>query len=57
MPPQQCTYCPRSFNRAEHLLRHIRSHTKEKPFKCGACGKGYAREYDKRIHVYEDLCC
>ncbi|KAH7348902.1 hypothetical protein BKA65DRAFT_397962 [Rhexocercosporidium sp. MPI-PUGE-AT-0058] len=44
MPPQQCTYCARSFTRAEHLQRHVRSHTKEKPFKCGACGKGYARE-------------
>ncbi|KAI6712903.1 hypothetical protein JHW43_004557 [Diplocarpon mali] len=44
MPPHECSYCERSFNRAEHLLRHVRSHTKEKPFKCGACGKGYSRE-------------
>ncbi|KAE9376327.1 hypothetical protein N431DRAFT_501240 [Stipitochalara longipes BDJ] len=44
MPPQQCSYCSREFNRAEHLQRHVRSHTKEKPFRCGSCGKGYARE-------------
>lgn len=39
-----CSICSQSFNKAEHLLRHIRSHTKEKPFECSACGRMYARQ-------------
>ncbi|UKZ71047.1 uncharacterized protein TrAtP1_012014 [Trichoderma atroviride] len=37
-----CIYCPRSFKRAEHLQRHIRIHTKDKPYICH-CGTAFAR--------------
>ncbi|KAF5844137.1 hypothetical protein GGP41_001050 [Bipolaris sorokiniana] len=37
-----CKFCRRSFNRTEHLQRHERIHTKEKPFTC-ACGKAFTR--------------
>ncbi|KAK4941598.1 hypothetical protein LTR10_018475 [Elasticomyces elasticus] len=35
--------CGRTFFKADHLERHIRSHTKERPFKCLKCGKRYGR--------------
>ncbi|KAL7785693.1 fungal-specific transcription factor domain-containing protein [Trichoderma afarasin] len=37
-----CVYCTRSFKRAEHLQRHIRTHTKDKPYVC-QCGTAFAR--------------
>ncbi|KAJ4287452.1 hypothetical protein N0V88_007638 [Collariella sp. IMI 366227] len=33
----------RSFARLEHLKRHERSHTKEKPFECPECSRCFAR--------------
>ncbi|KAF5962370.1 putative transcription factor TDA9 [Fusarium bulbicola] len=40
---RKCTYCERIFTKEEHLKRHERSHTGEKPFECYECGKSYAR--------------
>ena len=39
----QCNVCGESFRRHEHLIRHSRRHTLEKPFKCLTCGKEFAR--------------
>lgn len=38
-----CTTCTRAFARLEHLKRHERSHTKEKPFECPECKRCFAR--------------
>ncbi|KAH8651454.1 hypothetical protein BGZ61DRAFT_231346, partial [Ilyonectria robusta] len=35
--------CQRSFARLEHLKRHERSHTKEKPFECPECARCFPR--------------
>ncbi|KAJ5241280.1 uncharacterized protein N7469_002871 [Penicillium citrinum] len=37
-----CVHCGRAFRRTEHLERHVRTHTKEKPFIC-FCGAAFTR--------------
>ncbi|KAH8698713.1 hypothetical protein BGW36DRAFT_426405 [Talaromyces proteolyticus] len=39
-----CDYCGRLFTKTNHLERHLRSHTKEKPFRCDNCGRQYSRQ-------------
>ncbi|KAH9453889.1 hypothetical protein KEM48_014119 [Puccinia striiformis f. sp. tritici PST-130] len=41
--------CQMEFTRAEHLARHERKHTKEKPFKCH-CAKAFSRLDNWRQH-------
>ncbi|OKL61069.1 hypothetical protein UA08_03341 [Talaromyces atroroseus] len=38
-----CPWCSQNFTKDEHLARHIRSHTKERPFSCSACNKSFTR--------------
>lgn len=38
-----CKICTRAFARQEHLTRHERSHTKEKPYFCGICDRRFSR--------------
>ncbi|KAF4986481.1 hypothetical protein FDECE_15935, partial [Fusarium decemcellulare] len=40
--PHICPHCTRVFKRSEHLGRHVRTHTKEKPFVC-TCGAAFTR--------------
>ena len=44
---RECAICFRTFAKTEHLERHVRSHTKEKPFRCDICGRSYGRKYVK----------
>ncbi|KAF8533318.1 hypothetical protein BDD12DRAFT_498317 [Trichophaea hybrida] len=39
----QCFQCKRNYTRADHLARHVRSHTQEKPFPCTICLKRFSR--------------
>ena len=34
-----CDQCEAAFQRREHYLRHLRTHTKERPFQCSVCGQ------------------
>ncbi|KAF1931942.1 uncharacterized protein M421DRAFT_55686 [Didymella exigua CBS 183.55] len=42
---RKCPECCQIFSKAEHLERHVRSHTKEKPFNCYLCPKAYSRKW------------
>ncbi|KKK11810.1 hypothetical protein ARAM_002653 [Aspergillus rambellii] len=39
----QCGNCSQSYTRLDHLARHVRSHTQEKPYQCTVCEKRFGR--------------
>ncbi|KAI8628104.1 hypothetical protein F5Y19DRAFT_153695 [Xylariaceae sp. FL1651] len=51
--------CNLSFTRSEHLARHIRKHTGERPFQCH-CSRRFSRldnlrQHAQTVHVNEDI--
>lgn len=42
---QACPICERQFDRAEHLKRHLATHTKERDRVCRVCGRKFSRKY------------
>lgn len=47
----QCGFCKAEYSRSDHLVRHVRGHTKQRPFICTLCGKGFARQDLLKRHV------
>jgi len=43
--------CGRLFKRMEHLKRHLRTHTMERPFGCERCGKRFSRSDNLSQHL------
>jgi len=46
-----CTYCDKSFGKAETLKHHIMTHTGEKPHGCKTCGKRFIQFTALQTHM------
>ena len=50
--PHNCPIvgCMRKFKRLEHLKRHVRTHTQERPYSCDHCDKTFSRSDNLAQH-------
>ncbi|XP_023333711.1 zinc finger protein 70 isoform X2 [Eurytemora carolleeae] len=46
-----CAICEKEFTATSMLTNHMRTHTKEKPFKCNICGKEFSIKHNLRVHT------
>lgn len=46
-----CYFCGKIFTSPDHFLTHIRTHTREIPFTCGLCQKGFKSQDVLKHHI------
>lgn len=47
-----CTFCPKSFQSRADVVRHLRTHTGERPYKCPHCDYCAALKGNLKSHIY-----
>lgn len=47
----QCIYCSKEFKKPSDLVRHIRIHTHEKPYKCNQCFRAFSVKSTLTVHA------
>ncbi|KAG1672333.1 Zinc finger protein 236 [Nymphon striatum] len=47
----QCPYCSKEFKKPSDLVRHIRIHTHEKPYKCNQCYRAFTVKSTLTAHI------
>ncbi len=46
-----CPECDKSFPSEERLNKHVRNHSKVKPYLCPLCQKGFLAKHHRRAHI------
>jgi uncharacterized Zn-finger protein len=48
---RQCLYCQKEFKKSSDLVRHVRIHTHDKPFKCSQCYRAFTVKGTLSAHM------